>query len=190
MSQDPGRTEWNREQLRSDDASRFEVRFARLARTEVHWLIPSEWFAPASSECRDMFRDGHFYVCISVAQAVGETLATKFLMGHHPAAESQPGDTCAEKLFGAGVITDACRLAFLRIRGDDRNDFHHLNKEVPTEAVKLEQRAEECVRDLYEIESEIFGCDISLQGIVTPRRPKYWRKVGENMMQVFMRQSY
>lgn len=187
MSQDPGRTEWNREQLRSDDASRFEVRFARLARTEVHWLIPSEWFAPASSECRDMFRDGHFYGCISVAQAVGETLATKFLMGHHPAADSQG---ILEKLFGAGVITDACRLAFLRIRGDDRNDFHHLNKEVPTEAVKLEQRAEECVRDLFEIESEIFGYDISLPGIVTPRRPKYWPKVGGNMMQVFMRQSY
>ena len=56
--------------------------------------------------------------------------------------------------------------------------------------MKLEQRAEECVRDLFEIESEIFGYDISLQGIVTPRRPKYWRKVGENMMQVFMRQSH
>ena len=142
MSQDSGRTEWNREQLRADDASHFEGRFARLARTEVHWLIPAEWFAPASSECRDMFRDGHFYGCICVAQAVGETLATKFLMDHHPAAENEPGNI-REKLFRAGVITHECRLAFLLIRGDDRNDFHHLNTNVPTERVKLEQRAEE-----------------------------------------------
>jgi len=190
MSQDSGRTEWNREQLRADDASHFEGRFARLARTEVHWLIPAEWFAPASSECRDMFRDGHFYGCICVAQAVGETLATKFLMDHHPAAENEQGDTCAEKLFRAGVITHECRLAFLLIRGDDRNDFHHLNTNVPTERVKLEQRAEECVRALYEIESEVFAYDISLQGTVNPRRPEYWPKVGANMMQVFLRRSY
>ena len=83
-------------------------------------------------------------------------------------------------------IAPAQRTVF----SEKENDFHHLNKEVPTEGVKLEQRAEECVRDLYEIESEIFGYDISLQGTVNPRRPQYWPKVGANMMQVFLRQSY
>ncbi len=181
-----GEGDWIQEQLRQEDSSRFPYRYARALRTRVHNMIPPEWFAPASTECREMFTDGHFYGCICVAQAVGQTLATKFLMEHHPEAKQRAGDTCAEKLYRAGVITKDCYGAFSRIWGTDRNDFHHLNKGVPTDYEKLERRAEECVRDLYDIESEIFGYDISNEGKIVPRHPQYW-KFGTGMVPVFLR---
>ena len=67
MSEQRDLTEWNREQLRKHDESQFERRFARLARNPVHNFVAAEWFAAAATECREMFRDGHFYGCISVA---------------------------------------------------------------------------------------------------------------------------
>jgi hypothetical protein len=181
--------EWNREQLRRNDESYFEQRFARLARNPVHNFVPAEWFAAAATECREMFRDGHFYGCISVAQAVGETLATQFLVDQHPRAEKQQEETWAEAWLRAGVITERCCQAFLRIR-KNRNDFHHLNKGIPTDRVILERRAEECVKDLYDIESEIFAYEISSQGTLIRQRPEYWIEGEPNLLQVFLRQAY
>lgn len=178
--------DWIREQLRQEDAGRFDYRYTRALRTRVHRMIPPEWFAPASTECREMFTDDHFYGCITVPQAVGEALATKFLVEHHSGVSRNRDETWAEAFQRTGVITDSCCRAFLRIRGTDRDDFHHLNKQVPTDYEKLEKRAEECVRDLYDIESEIFGYDISDGGKVIPRRPQYW-KFGTGIVPVFLR---
>jgi hypothetical protein len=174
---------------RFQDGTGLMVRVGEIDGTDrVHFSViePPEWFAPASTECREMFTDGHFYGCITVAQAVAEFLATKFLVEHHPGVSKNRDETWAEAFRRTGVITDCCCRAFLRILGTDRDDFHHLNKEVPTGYEKLESRAEECVGDLYDIESEIFGYDISDGGEVIPHHPQYW-KFGTGIVPVFLR---
>jgi hypothetical protein len=59
--------DWKREQLDRHDEARREERAARAARTSVHGVIPAQFFAAASSECRNVFIDGHYYACISLS---------------------------------------------------------------------------------------------------------------------------
>jgi hypothetical protein len=49
-------------------------RVDRYLRAQHHGIVADTPFAPASAECIDLFRDGHFYGAISLSQAVGEAL--------------------------------------------------------------------------------------------------------------------
>lgn len=60
--------EWKQLQLANIDEAKFAARAARAGRTRVHGIIPQHFFSAASSECRELFIDGHFYGCISLAQ--------------------------------------------------------------------------------------------------------------------------
>src|SRR5687767_7035456 len=75
--------QWKQEQLQKVDEARLPARLERVARTSVHELIPNHFFSAASSECRDAFIDGHFYACVSLAQAVAEGLV-RFLNDFYP----------------------------------------------------------------------------------------------------------
>lgn len=179
--------EWDRQQIRLNDEARFEQRVARASQTKVHKMIPHHWFDKASSECRDIFIDGHFTGCVSLCQSVAEGLV-KFLVKLHPVGKDEDL-TRAERLRNAGVISDECCQAFLRIRGEDRNHFHHLNEEIITDEVKLEERAEECIEGLYRIESEIFAFDISNDGAIVPSNLQYWPKQEGPYLTVFLRMN-
>src|SRR5206468_788901 len=96
--------EWKRRQLQSIDEARFEQRAERAARTEVHGIIPQHFFSAASSECRDLFIDGRFYGCISLAQAVAEGLV-RFLGDHHRLGAKNDPKVRAQRLHKAGVIS-------------------------------------------------------------------------------------
>jgi hypothetical protein len=51
------------------------VRTERYFKVKPHDIIPYTPFAPASAECPLLFRDGHFYSCIALVQAVAEAIA-------------------------------------------------------------------------------------------------------------------
>ena len=72
----------------------------------------------------------------------------------------------------------------------DRNDFHHLNKEVEQDFLKLEARAEECVNHLHTIESEVFAYSVDKPGKLSLRTPGYWPAGGEGLAQVNLRQLW
>jgi len=170
--------------LLEDDEDKFEQRLVRVLRVRVHKFIPHAWFNGASVECGNLFRDGHFYGCICLSQSVAEGLA-KFVLEAHGDKKSARGKRLIDKLKklkararNEQVMSRRCLEAFERIAGSDRNDFHHLNETVITDRGKLEKRAEECVMALYDIESELFGYDIS-DGRLVPHDPKYWPQDGE-----------
>lgn len=145
---------------------------ARWQRVKMHQFIPYEFFSSASSECRDMFVDEHYYGCISVVQAVAEGLS-RFVAEKN--SMKPPGDF-GERialLERRGLISNKLADAFRQTHGNDRNDFHHLNKKVPQDRRKLEARAKECLSALYEIESDIFGYTFS-DGSIVYNQPKYW----------------
>src|SRR5688500_4826064 len=97
--------ERKRNQLQGLDAARLDERVKRAARTKVHGVIPSHFFSPASSECRNAFIDGHFYAAISLAQAVAEGL-TRFLTGFHPVGAKNDPKVQVLRLKKHGVISE------------------------------------------------------------------------------------
>lgn len=177
--------DWKREQLELHDEARRAARADRAARTQVHGIIPGEFFAAASSECRDVFIDGHYYACISLSQAVAEGL-TRFLGDFHKVGAKKDPRKRVQQLHSKRAISRAAVDAFGRIWGNDRNTLHHLNPDIPTDHQLLERRAEDCVAALFEIESELFAFDV-VDGGIAPKTPEYWPKTDAQHMGVFLR---
>jgi hypothetical protein len=199
--------ESTRKQIQKDDENNFEPRVERAQRTRLHRIIPHLWFDSASTECRDMFRDGHFYGCICLSQSVAEGLAKFVLEVHHfrVGKHKRPIELCKKPATGRqlinwlkslriglyngqpmSVLSDKCLKAFECIEGGDRDDFHHLNNSIITDFGELEKRAEECVAALYDIESELFGFELTAGGL-TPYQREYWPDPGKQHGQVHLR---
>jgi hypothetical protein len=177
-----------RDQLALHDKARLASRTDRAARTSIHAIIPDEFFAAASSECRDVFIDGHYYACISLSQAVAEGLA-QFLGTFHKVGAKKDPALRVQRLRNKSVITQKALEAFRRIWGNDRNTFHHLNPDITIDHPALELRAEECVKALLEIESEIFAFTFVDDGQIAPKHPEYWPRTDAQSTKVFLRLS-
>jgi hypothetical protein len=176
-----------REQLQRLDETQLAGHIERAARTRIHGVIPNHFFSAVSSECRDVFIDGHYYGCISLAQAVAEGLA-RFLGDFHQVGARKDPAQRVRQLHAKRTITKSTLDAFLRIWGNDRNTFHHVNPDIPTNHTELERRPEECVNSLLEIESEVFAFDIA-DGKIVPKSPAYWPKTDPEHLEVFLRLS-
>jgi len=49
-------------------------RVQRYLKVKPHGIVPYTKFASVSAECALLFRDGHFYGCIALSQAVAEAI--------------------------------------------------------------------------------------------------------------------
>lgn len=153
----------------SAPASLGEVRIVPPGHLQIR---PYHYFAAASVECQDLFDHGHVYGCISLTQAVAEGLSSFIALTN----SMRKGKDCQKRvavLRRRGFISEKSERAFNIIWSDDRNDFHHMNHTITTDRERLRARAEECIRALYGIESEIFGYELDGPR-VRPRQPKYW----------------
>lgn len=56
--------------LRQEFEQTITSRMRRYSTVKPHSIIPNAKFAVASSECSLLSRDGHFYGCIALSQAV------------------------------------------------------------------------------------------------------------------------
>ncbi len=146
-------------------------RAIRYLAVKPHGIIPNTKFAAASSECSLLFRDGHFYGCIALVQAVAEALV-RFLCQNNktPVGEFENN---LKQLFENGFITNDIRRFFLKI-WERRNDYHHLNPTIETDRQELERIAKEKAKLIAEVEKEIFDFTVSMDGKIVPKEPKYW----------------
>lgn len=177
--------EWKRDEFKRMTEAGIPGRAERAGRTKVHGVIPNHFFSAASSECRDVFIAGHYYASISLAQAVAEGLA-RFLGDFHGVGAKRDPPQRVRRLQSKGVITKRALDAFLRVWGNDRNTFHHINENISTDHEELERRAEECLNALLEIESEVFAFEIS-DGKLVPKNLAYWPKSDPDHVNVFLR---
>jgi hypothetical protein len=168
--------------LRASFGATIERRVDRQLHSNVHPIICSDFFSEASSECREMYVAGHYYGCISLVQSVAEGLA-KFIAGKNNLASKYSRDKSGVyqeervgKLVEAGFISANLEKAFMAIVGTDRDQIHHMNRNVETDNEKLEARAREVLCALYEIESEIFAYTNTPGEGITPLNPQYWPK--------------
>ncbi len=156
-------------------------RAARYLQVKPHGIIPYTHFSAASAECSLLFRDGHFYGCIALTQAVAEALA-RFLCQRNSWKPANEFEENVEKLCARKVISSKLKKSLLRI-WMKRDDYHHLNPNVEVDHQALEELAREKVCFLAEVESEIFRFTVA-NGKIIPEQPKYWKRSGN---QVFLR---
>ena len=175
------------ERIKNEVLSTLGERAARARRIQEMSLVPYGPFAGPSSECLTLFRDGRFYGCIALTQAVIEALVrhvwqTKMKMKRTKAGSDESN---LKSLCSLGVInTDLkTRLDLLWI---ERNDFHHLNPGIETDRNKLEAIALKNLQMLGDLERMFFGYSVN-EGMLVPEHPEYWPVEEPGKVLVFMR---
>jgi hypothetical protein len=174
-----------RRRIQEMDAVTLEARVERTIMSRVHPVIPNHWFAPASSQCRQLFIDGHYYGCIALCQAVAEGIA-KFLCQKNSIRTKGSQRKRCDLLTKRRVLSPLAGRVLMNIHGTDRNAIHHLNEDIDRDAETLAKRAEGCVDSLYLIESAVFAFKMAAGGKIELQEAKYWLCEGE-MTSVFLR---
>lgn len=171
------------ESIRQEFEGTLPERVTRYLQVKPHPITPNTHFAAVSAQCSLLFRDGHFYGCIALTQAVAEALV-KFLCRKNSWKPAKEFEANIERLSVRNVISDELKESFLMI-WENRDDYHHLNPSIETDRRKLEELAREKARLLAGIESEIFHFAV-VNGELVPKHPKYWDISGKQA-NVFLR---
>lgn len=173
--------------MRASFEADLDNRAKRALNIQLQNFIPSHWFAAAASEYASMYVSGHFYGCISIAQAYVEALS-KFLCEYHKIKATKDIDLRWQRLHKTNhvslTVLEAAKAIF-----NDRNDYHHLNKEIEREYAELQRRAKDCVNYLYSIESEIFAYSFSDSepGKIMLAKPEYWPSPSPEQVEIHLR---
>ena len=172
--------------LKQEFETKLDERIDRFLRAEHHPLVSNTRFAGASSECIDLFRDGHFYGCISLCQGVGEALL-RFMCESNSWRPARDFDENLQILGRRGFVDPTFEENAQRL-WERRHDYHHLNPSVASELTELEEIAFSKIRALAEMESWVFAYSVH-QGNVRRDRPQYWPRTEDGKLDVFLRFS-
>jgi hypothetical protein len=161
------------------------VRTERYFKVNPHGIIPYTPFAPALAECPLLFRDGHFYSCIALVQAVAEAIA-RFLCEKNSWKPCKFFEENIKNLNTRKVISDDLKDAFLET-WSKRDEYHHLNNTIETDKQILEEIAYTKILLLRKIESEVFKFSFTNKGELVPENKKYWELQEDGLIKVFLR---
>ena len=170
--------------LKGECLSTISERVTRYLELNFIEIIPNEQpFAPISAECILLYRDGHFFACIALCQAVAEAIVRLLC--------TKSGFK-ADKVFEKNIDT----LRRRKIKPDcsellediwkARDDYHHLNPKVPTEREKLQAIAKSKMIALHGVESEVFVFEW-VGSAIKPKYPKYWPEARDGLLNIFLR---
>ena len=171
--------------LKADCLSTINDRVSRYLELNFIEVTPNEHFASVSAECILLYRDGYFFACIALCQAVAEALV-RFMCERSKfgASISQDFEENVEKLRKRKIKPDCSKL--LREIWEGRHDYHHLKPNVPTDRTKLQSIAKNKIITLHKVESEVFAFEW-VGGAPKPKYPKYWPKIHNGLLNVFLR---
>lgn len=158
--------------LRQEFDQTIKTRIQRYSAVKPHGIIPNAKFAVASSECSLLFRDGHFYGCIALSQAVAEAVV-KYVCEKNGWSPANTYEENVHTLHKRGFISEQLHARLLNI-WQGRDTYHHLNNSIATEIGKLEQIAQEKAKLIALIEEEVFSFTVGPDGSLIPKHPKYW----------------
>jgi len=160
------------------------LRAQRYLKVKPHGIVPYTQFAPVSAECTLLFRDGHFYGCITLAQSVAEAIV-RFLCQKNSWKPKKDFEKNINTLLNRKIISEKLENIFLKI-WENRHDYHHLNQNIEVKRIKLEEISYKKVLLLKEIESEIFKFTTK-NGKLIPENKKYWELNKDGTIPVFLR---
>ncbi len=172
------------ESLRQRDEFSREQRVRRYSEVKRQGIIPNHHFAPASTECIELYRDGHFIATVMATQAVNEGIL-KFV-----AERNDIPDRKLENLVNLetspllNLLPYACLEASRKIWGSFRNDVHHMNPTVSK--IPFQKLAKENIQRLALVEREVFDFSIR-DGELVPKHPRYWDVSEDGTAPVFLR---
>ena len=169
--------------LKQEFAGTLDRRVDRYLEAKHHPLISNTTFAAASAECVNLFRDGHFYGCISLCQAVGEALL-RFMCDANSWRPAKSFEEDLRALVRRNVAGDAFE-ANAQALWARRDDYHHLNPSVETDLAELESIALSKIRSLADMEGWVFAFTVH-EGKVRPERPQYWKQTREGKLEAFL----
>lgn len=198
-----------KDDLRSSLEQSIDQRVNRFLEINHQWIIGNHYFAAASAECIELYRDGYFIGAVMMSQAVNEGIikfivekndinkykqktlkgimfffAKIFNINHHKEIATKSISELIDELVEKNIISKSCANASKQIWGSFRNDVHHMNPEVAT--IPFDILAKRNLQDLATIEKEIFGTDIK-NGMLIPHQPKYWDLQNDGTVQAFLR---
>ena len=169
--------------LRRKFESDLESRVRRTQTLNYQRVIGGHYFAAASSQCLELYRDGYMLGCIMCSQALLETvlkfIAQRNRMVYKKEVEELIADLETKKILNEKAL-NAAKLAWRH-----RNDFHHLNPGVS--AIHLETKAKACVDAMCALEDEIFGASF-VDGALSPKNAIYWDIQTDGTVPIFLRQ--
>ena len=170
--------------LKADCLSTISERVTRYLDLDFIKVTPNEHFASISAECILLYRDGYFFACIALCQAVAEAIV-RDLCKTNRLRVTKSFETNIDRLCNQTKISSECKEALETI-WKDRPHYHHLNPEVPTERVKLQAIAKSKMIALGTAESEVFAHEW-IDGRLKPRYPEYWPKTHNGLLNTFLR---
>ena len=170
--------------LKADCLSTLSDRVTRYLELKFTELTPNAHWASISAQCILLYRDGYFFACIALCQAVAEAIV-RDLCKENALRVSKDFNTNVNRLHREEKISIDCKGALETI-WKNRNDYHHLNPEVPTERKKLQAGAKSKLIALHGVESEVFAFEW-VCGAIKPKHPKYWPETQNGLLNVFLR---
>ena len=171
--------------LRSSLEQSIDQRVDRYLEINHQWIIGNHYFAAASAECIELYRDGYFISTVMVSQAVNEGIFR--FVAERNSTDRGSHEQLIKELMNGNIISEDCAEASKRIWGSFRNDVHHMNPKVAT--IPFETLAKRNLQDLSVIEKEIFGVDVN-NGKLIPHQPKYWDVQKDGTVPAFLRSSF
>ncbi len=170
--------------------SSIDERVDRYLDVGHHWIIGNHHFAAASSECIDLYRDGHFIAAVMMSHSINEGIivfvAERVKL---PKNKSDGGAKSIEDLISEleqnKTVSKACADATRGIYGSYRNDVHHMSPKVSV--IDFPLLARNNLKRLAVIEGEIFGADITPDGKLKPLMPIFWDLNTDGTVSAFLR---
>ncbi len=169
--------------IRQEFEGTLQDRVTRYLQVKPHEIVPNTHFAAVSAECSLLFRDGHYYGCISLSQSVAEALV-RFLCQKNSWRPANGFEQNVRKLHTRNVISKELQENLLQIWGM-RDDYHHLNPTIEADRLRLEELAKEKIGFLVRVEREVFAYTVQ-DGSWVPKNPQYF-DVEDNTAHVFLR---
>lgn len=176
--------------LISDFNASIDQRVTRYMEIGHQWIIGNYHFAEASSECINVYRDGHFIAAVMMSHSINEGIIEFVtdrvkLPKHKSDGNAKSIEELINELEQQKTISRACADASRKIYGSYRNDIHHMNPRVG--GINFCLLATENLKRLAIIEGEIFRADVMDGGKLMPHQPVYWDLNVDGTVSVFLR---
>jgi len=170
--------------LRQECLGTISERVTRYLELNFIEVTPNANWAFISAECILLYRDGYFFACIALCQAVAEAIV-RDLCKTNRLKVTKSFDININRLCSQKEISNECKEVLGTI-WKGRNDYHHLNPNVPTQRTKLQAIAKSKMIALGAVESEVFAFEW-VGGAIKPKYPKYWTETNDGLLNVFLR---
>ena len=174
-TEDKKELEFRRIQLIDDfsqtDKLTREARVDRYLEVDRQRIIGSYHFGQASTECIDLYRDGHFIATVMTTQAVNEGIIKFVAERNNIQYGNMTLSDLLQTLASQSIFSQSCFDASDQIRRSYRNDVHHMNP--PVAKIDFPKLAKRNIHNLAVVEREIWATNFK-DGAIIPIQPKYW----------------